>query len=106
MNIGVGEGFKICVSRKGPSLQVKFSIDLTDSSPGDDNACATWLAMDKEFILTVHQVRKFMSCSHVKSCVNLLTWLLIGYSLLCSQSGASFLVDTTLDNDYNSFSIP
>ena len=33
--------------------------------------------------------RKFMSCSHVKSWVNLLTWLLIGCSLLCSQSGAS-----------------
>ena len=29
---------------------------------------------------------KFMSCSHVKSCVNLLSWLLIGCSLLCSQS--------------------
>ena len=37
----------------------------------------------------------------------MLTWLLIGCSLLCSQSGASLLVDTTLDNDYNSqISIP
>ena len=48
-----------------------------------------------------------MSCSHVKRCVNLLSWLLIGCLLLCSQSGASLLVDTTLDNDYNSkISIP
>ena len=31
---------------------------------------------------------KFMSCSQVKSWVNLQTWLLIGRSLLCSQSGA------------------
>ena len=46
---------------------------------------------------------KFMSCSHVvKSCVNLLTWLLIGCVLLCRKSGASLFVDTTLDNDYNS----
>ena len=45
---------------------------------------------------------KLMSCSHVKSYVKLLTWLLIGCSLLCSQSGACLLVDTTLDNDYNS----
>ena len=45
---------------------------------------------------------KLMSCSHVKSWVNFLTWLLIGFSLLCSLSGASLLVDTTLDNDYNS----
>ena len=45
---------------------------------------------------------KFMSCSHVKSWVNLMTWLLIGCSLLCSQSGANLLVDTTLDNDSNS----
>ena len=35
----------------------------------------------------------------VKSWVNLLTWLLIGCKLLNSQSGASLLVDTTLDND-------
>ena len=43
----------------------------------------------------------------VKSCVNLLTWLLIGCSLLCSQSGASLLVDPTLDNNYNlEISIP
>ena len=47
--------------------------------------------------------RKFMSCSHVKSWVNLLTRLLIGCSLLGSQSGgASLLVDPTLDNRYNS----
>ena len=40
--------------------------------------------------------------SHVKSLVNLLSWLLIGCSFLCSQSGASLLlVDSTLDNDYN-----
>ena len=46
---------------------------------------------------------KFMSCSHVKSWVNLLSWLLVGCSLLCSQSaGASLLVDPTLENDYNS----
>ena len=45
---------------------------------------------------------KLMSCSYVKSCVNLPTWILIGCSLLCSQSGASLLVDITLDNDYNS----
>ena len=44
---------------------------------------------------------KLMCCSHVKSWVNLLTWLLIGCSLLCSKSEASLLVDTTLDNDYN-----
>ena len=37
----------------------------------------------------------------------MLTWLLIGCSLSCSQSGASLLVDTTLDNHYNSWiSIP
>ena len=37
----------------------------------------------------------------------MLTWLLIGCSLFRSQSGASFFVDTTLDNDYNSeISIP
>ena len=42
---------------------------------------------------------KLMSCSHVKSLVNL---VLIGCSLLCSQSGVSMLVDTTLDKDYNS----
>ena len=45
---------------------------------------------------------KFMSCSHVKSWVNFLTWLLIGCSLLRSQSGGSLFVDTTRDNDYNS----
>ena len=45
---------------------------------------------------------KFMSCSHVKSWVNLLTWLLIGCSLLCSRSEVTLLADTTLDNDYNS----
>ena len=39
---------------------------------------------------------KLMSCSYVKSWFNLLTWLLIGCLLLCSQSGASLLVDTTL----------
>ena len=33
----------------------------------------------------------------VKSWVNLLTWLLIGCSLLWSQSGVSMLVDPTLD---------
>ena len=44
----------------------------------------------------------FMSCSHVKSLVNLLPWLLIGCSLLCSQSGASLPVDPTFDNDYKS----
>ena len=50
---------------------------------------------------------KLMSCSHVKNWVNLLTWLLIGCSLLSSQSGASLLVETTIDNDYNSkISIP
>ena len=38
----------------------------------------------------------------VKNCVNLLTWLLIGCSLLCSQSGAFLLVDTILDCDHNS----
>ena len=49
----------------------------------------------------------FMSCSHVKSWVNLLTLLLIGCSLLFSQSGASLHDDTTLDNNYNSLiSIP
>ena len=43
----------------------------------------------------------------VKSGVNLLNWLLIGCSLLCSQSGASLLIDPNLDNDYNSkVSIP
>ena len=43
----------------------------------------------------------------VKSWVNLLNWLLIGCSLLSSLSGASQLVDTTLDKDYNSrISIP
>ena len=43
----------------------------------------------------------------VKSTVNMLTWLLIGFSLFCSQSGASSFVDQTLDNDYNSkISIP
>ena len=39
---------------------------------------------------------KFMSCSHVNSCVNLLSWLLIGCSLLWSPSWASLLVDTIL----------
>ena len=34
----------------------------------------------------------------VKSWVNLLTWLPIGCSLLCSQSAASLLIDPTLDN--------
>ena len=39
--------------------------------------------------------------------VNLLTWLQIGCSLLCGQSVASLLVDTTLDTDYISYiSIP
>ena len=53
--------------------------------------------------LLTNQGWKFKSCIHiVKNCVNLLSWLLIGCSLLCSQSGASLLVDTTLDNDYNS----
>ena len=46
-----------------------------------------------------------MSCSHVKSYVNLLSWLLVGCSLLCS-SGANLLVDTTLDNDYNTLKFP
>ena len=45
---------------------------------------------------------KLMSCGQVKSCLILLTWLLIGCSLLSSQSGARLLVDPTLDNDYNS----
>ena len=45
---------------------------------------------------------KFLSCSYVKSCVYFLFLLLIGCSLLCSQSGASLLVDTTLDIDYSS----
>ena len=45
---------------------------------------------------------KFMSYNHVKSLVNLLTWLLIGWSLLCSQSETSLLVDPTFDSDYNS----
>ena len=36
----------------------------------------------------------------VKSLLNLMSWLLIGCLLLCSQSEASLLVDTTLDNDY------
>ena len=41
--------------------------------------------------------RTFLSCSPVKNMVNLLTWLLTGCSLLCSQSGVSLLVvDTTL----------
>ena len=44
----------------------------------------------------------FLVAVIVKSWVNLLIWLLIGCSFLCSQSGASLLVDTTLDNDYNS----
>ena len=44
----------------------------------------------------------FMTCGHVKNCVNLVTWFLIGCSFLCSQSGASLLVDPNLDNDYNS----
>ena len=56
---------------------------------------------DVSVIRTDNLGRKFMSCSHVKIWVNLLTRLLIGCSLLCSQSGASLLVDTTLDNDYN-----
>ena len=46
-----------------------------------------------------------MSCSQVKSWVNLLTaltWLLIGCSLLCSHSGASLLVGLTLDYDCKS----
>ena len=34
------------------------------------------------------------------------TWLLIGCSLLCSQLGASVLVDTTFDNDYTSRKFP
>ena len=44
---------------------------------------------------------KFISCSHIKNCVNLLFWLLIGCSLLCSQSGASLLVDQTVVHDCN-----
>ena len=44
---------------------------------------------------------KLMSCSHVKSYVNFLL-IINSCSLLCSQSGARLLVDTTLDNDYNS----
>ena len=44
--------------------------------------------------------RKLMNCSQVKSWVNRLIRLLIGRSLLCSQSEASLLVDPTLDNDY------
>ena len=51
----------------------------------------------------LHQLGwKFMSCSQVKRWVNLLTWLLVSCTLLCSQSGVSLLVNTTLDNDYNS----
>ena len=45
---------------------------------------------------------KFLSCGHCQESVNLLSSLLIGCSLLCNQSGASLLVDPTLDNDYNS----
>ena len=44
--------------------------------------------------------RKFMSCSHCQELGQLA--LLIGCPLLCSQSAASFLVDRTLDNDFNS----
>ena len=54
------------------------------------------------FFVFFAQGRKFMSCSHGQGWVNFLTWLPIGCSLLGSQSGASLLVDTTLDNDYNS----
>ena len=43
---------------------------------------------------------KFMSCSHCQELSNLLIWLLIGCSLLCSQSGASLLFDPTLDMTY------
>ena len=49
---------------------------------------------------------KFMTCSHVKSCVNLLSWLLIGCSLLWCQSRASLLVDITLDNDHTTHKLP
>ena len=44
--------------------------------------------------------RKPLSLSHDQE--YMLTWLMIGRSLLCSQSEASILVDTTLDNDNNS----
>ena len=47
--------------------------------------------------------RKFMSCSHCQEhgqLADLTSYQL--FLLLCSQSGASLLVDPTLDNDYNS----
>ena len=48
-----------------------------------------------------HQEWKLMSCSD-NSCVKILTWLLIGCSLLCRQLGGSLNVDTTLDLDHDS----
>ena len=42
------------------------------------------------------QGRKLMRCSHSQELRQLATWLLIGCSLLCSQSVVSLLVDTTL----------
>ena len=49
--------------------------------------------------------RKLMSCSHGQELGQLAVlaadWLFSG-SLLCSQSGASLLIDQSLDNDYNS----
>ena len=40
-----------------------------------------------------------MSCSHVKSCVNLLTWLLIGLFTLVQPIRSKLTFDTTLDNN-------
>jgi len=34
---------------------MKFCLDLTDSSPGDDDDAPAWLAVDNQFILTIHQ---------------------------------------------------
>ena len=51
--------------------------------------------------------RKLMSCSHCQELGQLADLqLLIGCSLLCSQSGASLLVDTTLDNATTTHKFP
>jgi len=43
------------------TAQVRYSVDLSTASPGDDEASAAWLSLDQELVLTVHQNESYVT---------------------------------------------